>query len=347
MQEGKDKAGLCVRVRSLRERWRRFRKRMPLAGKVVIGGMFMFILSGGGLVAFRTYDFTRNNPSFCDSCHIMNKAYRSWQVSEHTGINCHECHKLAPSDLNRLLASAFISRIKEVPVRYDRVIVPWKTCIACHWETDEQYPEAVKINASRMHAQHYFIERIECSRCHGYRLHKFLPEERFCEGCHQMKDEHENTMSSLPCLNCHTDRTADLMPERGKCLLCHGNGHQDEALTAGSTLDVTHFSPSAETISKTVKIDVPEDAPMKFRCGSCHRPHDKIRPDYGTCMSCHPDQLQVGMHALHVNRSELECTYCHRPHSWKVSEKEAQRLCTDCHDYVPPKTFIGNCIEAG
>jgi Zn finger protein HypA/HybF involved in hydrogenase expression len=146
-------------------------------------------------------------------------------------------------------------------------------------------------------------------------------------------------MSHLPCLNCHTDRTEDLLPEREKCLFCHEKGHNKKLEKL--TIDVAYFRPSVETVSKSPKIEVPENAPMQFRCNKCHIPHDKVRPDYGTCMSCHPDQLRVGVHALHVSEAELECSYCHKPHFWKVGDKEAKELCSECHDYTSPSEFIG------
>jgi cytochrome c nitrite reductase small subunit len=326
------------------ERWRAAVKERPALRRLIKTVVFLAIIAGVGKFAFSTYDFTQNNPAFCNKCHIMNEAFTSWQKSVHRDINCHECHRLNPSDLNTLLVSAFINRIEKVPVHYDRILVPWKTCMGCHWQQSEEYPQATKINDSRLHAKHYFIEKIECAECHGYNLHEFLPEERFCTRCHERKDTHESMMSHLPCLNCHTDRTKDLFPERGKCLICHAK--DPEGLPPDiSTIDVAYFIPSEETINRAPKIEVPANAPMKFRCNKCHIPHDKIRPDYGTCMNCHPDQLRVGVHALHVSGAELECTYCHKPHSWIVGEKEAVELCSECHDYTSPHEFIGKKVR--
>ncbi len=317
------------------------RESLTLKGKIIIAVLLLVIIIGGGVVAFKFYDFTQNNPKFCVSCHLMKPAYDAWEKSEHAGINCHECHHLSIPEQNRLLVNFVLHRPKSVPPRHGKIIVPWKYCVKCHWEKDERYPNAPMINNSPGHAKHYFMERIECAKCHGYITHKFTAEPRFCLKCHKGKEVHGEGMEKLACLNCHTDRTVDTRPGRKKCLFCHGDESVRMELIADATLDVKHYQPSDEVIKKAIKIDVPKDAPMQFYCYKCHKPHDKVRPDYGTCMSCHPQLLKVGKHKLHVQTMGLECTTCHKPHSWRVTEKKAKQVCTQCHEYRDPLTFIG------
>jgi nitrate reductase cytochrome c-type subunit len=131
------------------------------------------------------------------------------------------------------------------------------------------------------------MEKIECTKCHGYRTHKFSLEERYCLTCHKGKEVHGTGMEKLACLNCHTDRTADLRPGPKKCLFCHGSEKYRKELLADATLDVTHFQPDERTIQRAIKIDRPENAPMQFNCYECHKPHKSARPDWGNCFSCH------------------------------------------------------------
>lgn len=328
-------------LRGLLDRWRLFAERVPVAAKGIIALLLLISVLGAGLTAYSTYNFTQNDPTFCNSCHIMNESFAAWENSEHAGINCHECHHLSPKELNQLLVSAFIRRTEEVPVRYGKIIVPWKYCVSCHWEENEKYPEVSKINDSQLHARHYFMEQIECAKCHGYRLHKFNLEERYCINCHKEKVVHGKGMGGLACLNCHTDRTPDLMPGPNKCLFCHGEDTVRERLILDDTIDVKYFQPSEEIINEATKIDRPKGAPMQFFCYQCHKPHDQVRPDYGTCLSCHPQIVNVGKHKLHIRTVGMECTECHKPHSWKVTMKQAKTLCSECHDYVDPSLFIG------
>jgi predicted CXXCH cytochrome family protein len=317
------------------------REGIPLRGKIIIAVLLLVILTGGGVVSFKFYDFTQNNPKFCISCHLMKPAYEAWEESEHLGINCHDCHHLSIPEQNRLLMNFVLRRPKSVPERHGKIIVPWKYCVSCHWEKDENYPDAVRINDSRIHAKHYFMEQIECSKCHGYLVHKFTPEERFCVRCHQDKEVHGEGMEGLACLNCHTDRTKDLKPGRKKCLFCHGEEVVRMELMADGTMDVTHFTPEEEVIERAIKIDVPEGAPMQMYCYECHKPHARVRPDFGTCQGCHPQIVNVGKHKTHVQLMGLECTVCHKPHSWRVTEERARTVCTQCHDYKEPLSFIG------
>jgi nitrate reductase cytochrome c-type subunit len=316
-------------------------KDMPLKGKIIIAALLLAIFGVVGYGSFRFYDFTQNNPNFCVSCHLMKEAFETWEASVHQEINCHECHHLAVEEMNQLLISFVFHRPEEVPDRHGKVIVPWKQCIKCHWETDEEYAEATHINQSRLHAKHYFMEQIECSKCHGYRTHKFVPEDRFCVRCHQGKLVHGMGMEELACLNCHTDRTPDLRPGRNKCLFCHDNESIRQALVEGGTLDVTHYQPPEETVKQAIKIKIPKDAPMQFQCYLCHKPHEAVRPDWGNCINCHRNVMDVGKHGLHVQMMGLQCNQCHKPHGWAVTEANAKQLCGECHPGgKSPKQFL-------
>jgi len=320
-------------------RW--LKKGMPLKGKIIIALLLLVIFIGGGVVAFKFYDFTQNNPKFCVSCHLMKPAFVAWEKSEHKGINCHDCHHLSIPEQNRLLINFVLYRPEKVPPRHGKVIVPWKFCITCHWEKNEKYPRAPLVNRSRFHAKHVFMEQVECSKCHGYRVHRFSLEERYCTECHKGRDVHGTGMEQLPCLNCHTDRMVDLKPGRKKCLYCHGSEDIRKELIEGGTIDVKHFQPTPEVIKKAIKINVPPDAPMQFHCYECHKPHEKVKPDYGDCMKvCHSDQPYVGKHGIHLQMN-MQCTNCHKPHQWKVTPAQAKKDCTKCHEYRDPQRFIG------
>ena len=268
--------------------------------------------------------------------------YFAWAKSRHNIVNCHECHLSSKKDQVAQLYKFAILGQSIVEPRHGKIIVPWELCINCHWETNPKYPGAQKVNRSRYHAKHMFTEQIECSKCHGYKIHQFLPEERFCSTCHKDKVVHGIGMEKLACLNCHTDRTNDLRPGRKKCLFCHGDESVRKELIADGTIDVKFFTPSPAIIKKAIKIKVPADAPMQINCYECHKPHEKIRPDWGDCLTkCHSDQIQVGRHELHVKTLSMKCTDCHKPHSWRVSEAQAKEECTKCHEYRSPAKFIG------
>jgi hypothetical protein len=332
----------------LKDRVARARERLKepisLRAKLVIVGLVLTIVFGGAVIAYKTYDFTQNNPKFCTGCHLMGPAYSTWAVSEHKTVNCHECHHLSVPELNRLLISFIFKRPTSVPERHkEQVIVNQKHCNQCHTEG-----KAERINKSRFHARHVFMEQIECTQCHGdikpdkSGLHKFLPTEKFCTKCHKDKQVHGVGMGGLACLNCHTDRTTDLKPGRFKCLYCHSADENiRKRLIAGNTMDVTHFRPAAAIVKKAIKINFNEKSPMQFYCYECHKPHlqGKVRPKSEDCIRCHDNIRSVGKHKIHLNM-EMKCKDCHKPHIWKVTEETAKKDCVTCHEFRSPKAFL-------
>jgi nitrate reductase cytochrome c-type subunit len=307
---------------------------------IIISVLFIFSL-GTLYAAYKVNDYFENNPNACSTCHVHDKANKAWVTSEHSGINCHECHHSTKIDQMRQLYQFVVLGHNKVSPRHGEVIVPWKLCFSCHWERNEKYPKAPDISRSRYHAKHVFIERIECTKCHGYRTHQFSLEERYCLTCHKGKEVHGTGMEKLACLNCHTDRTSDLRPGRKKCLFCHGDESVRKELLADATLDVTHYQPDQKTINKAIKIVVPEKAPMQFDCYQCHKPHKSSRPDWGNCLSCHENIINVGKHNTHVQVMGMKCKQCHKPHIWRVSAEQAKKDCVTCHEYREPKSFIG------
>lgn len=317
-------------------------KGVPLKAKIIIAVLLLMILIGAGYGSFRFYDFTQNNPKFCVSCHLMKPAFEVWGKSVHKDINCHECHHLSVPEMNNLLVSFVVKRPTVVPDRHGKIIVPWKFCMKCHWEKDARYPNAPGINKSNLHAKHVFIEQQECTKCHSYIAHEFVPEERFCVKCHQGKEVHGEGMGEIACLNCHTDRTKDLRPGRKKCLFCHGGEEIRKELIADGTLDVRRYQPGQAAIKKATKINVPSDAPMQFYCYECHKPHATVRPDWGHCLDCHKVITDVGKHDLHIKVVGMKCKDCHKPHVWRVTPESAKKDCVKCHEYKDPKKFISS-----
>ena len=310
--------------------------------KSIIMVVLLVVLVGGSMAAYKMWDYKENNPAFCKSCHLMDDAFNAWAVSEHKNINCHECHHLTLIEQNELMISLILHNPKEVPARHGKIIVPWKYCARCHWDGDEKYPNAPNISKSPGHAKHFFIEKVECSKCHGYKLHKFTVEPRFCVTCHP-KNEKVHGMEGMACLGCHTDKTANLRPDRDKCLACHGSKEQrDHIAKLPQTLDMKHFQPTADEIKKASKhTTFPADGAMQFECSKCHNPHGKLKLDAGTdCLPCHRNIKTIGKHPTHLDMG-LKCLDCHIPHIWKVSKEMGKsKKCTKCHGPVDPANFL-------
>ena len=319
--------------------------------RIIIISVLLIFSLGTLYTAYKINDYFENNPKACSVCHVHDQANKAWVTSVHNGINCHDCHHSTKIDQMRQLYNFVVLGHNKVSPRHGEVIVSWKTCFSCHWEKNEKYPNAPNISRSRYHAKHVFIEKIECTKCHGYRTHKFSLEERYCVVCHQDKEVREHgmgtkfaecgPMAALPCLNCHTDRTKDLLPGRKKCLFCHGGEEVRKELIAGATIDVKNYLPSQETIRKSIKINVPKDAPMQFLCYECHNPHKKLKLDSADCLTkCHSTVPRIGKHDLHINTMNMKCLDCHKAHIWRVTAEQAKKDCIKCHEYRDPKKFL-------
>jgi len=206
----------------LNKLFKKFSEGLSPKAKMIIAGLLMVVVVVGSVVAYKLWDYKENNAKFCVTCHLMNDAFDKWAASSHKDVNCHECHHLSLIEQNMLLVSLVLHNPQEVPERHGKVIVPAKFCTKCHVDTHEKFPDAVKVSNSPFHKKHFDAGKIECTKCHGYKLHVFLPEPKFCVGCHP-KNEEVHGMPALACLNCHNDKSENLIPGRDACLLCHGD----------------------------------------------------------------------------------------------------------------------------
>jgi hypothetical protein len=325
-------------------RFKKFRQEMPLLGKIIVAVIILTIiliaLVVSGFASLRLFDFTQKNPKFCASCHLMKDAFQVWEKSEHRNVNCHDCHHLSVIEANMLFIHVILHSPTSVTPRHGKVIVGWDFCMKCHWNRDERFPKAPNINASNLHARHVFVQQIQCSNCHGYVLHEFLPEERLCVKCHEDRTVHGAGMEKLACLNCHSDTTKGLEPERKKCLYCHGPEEVRRELIKQGSLDVRYTFISEDTINKSTKIDITKDAPMQFPCSDCHNPHGNVKPESGDCLKCHKEIPSSGRHQIHVQVSGMKCLECHKPHYWGLKPADAKAECSKCHQYRDPKGFV-------
>jgi len=322
----------------------RLKEPISRRAKATILIVVLVVIIGGSIIAYKVYDYTQNDPTFCVSCHIMDTSYSSWQASEHKSVNCHECHHLTVSEAIKLLYGATFTHPTSVPARHKgEFIVDQHYCLKCHTGG-----KAKRIDSSPFHMKHVSLEKKECTECHGEvkpdksGLHRFLPSEKFCTKCHEGKQVHGGMMGALACLNCHTEQSKDLRPTREKCLFCHSNDEntRKQVLTK-NTIDVHYFPPKAAIVKQASKIQISKQAPMQFSCYECHRPHTKgkVRPMQTDCLRCHGDIRNVGKHGMHLDMN-MNCKDCHQPHLWKVTDETAKTACVKCHELRGPKTFL-------
>ncbi len=309
-------------VRRIKRAHRRFRG-LPTAVKVPLWSFLTLFVLGGSYGSFRVYDYTQNDPNFCRRCHTMETAWDKWSTSEHSKVNCHSCHEVSPVTGAELV----VNYLLESPDRNtDHATVPDKACENCHYSGDPQWVQVANTAGHKVHAEN---NNIACQTCHGMRLHRFKPATEICAACHpdhvagEEKAIKIRQMAEMHCQECHQflRENSPLRPTRETCLGCH-----------------------QKLPNQTVTF--PENAPMKWDCRECHKPHQAEKPTVD-CSSCH-DVKANGLHAASTH-SRTACQVCHKPHEWKVTGRspcltchtdKAQhntgRPCSDCHGFMAP-----------
>ncbi|MEW5746989.1 MAG: hypothetical protein AB1805_16290 [Nitrospirota bacterium] len=274
-------------------------------GFILAALVTVFIL--GVTVGYRYYRYTQEDPQFCASCHLMDAAVREWQKGKHRDVVCQRCHQLTIFEKNQLLVAFVVAGNKPLEQTHGRE-KPWQACNRCH--TDSAAQGAVTMTKSYGHARHVFMQKIACKECHKGTVHDFHVNERSCQECHHDKGVHGIGMEAFSCLKCHSfsEKTPSMVP-KDRCIKCHAA--------------------------------IPRKGPMSgLLCHQCHRPHGKINPTPATCVSeCHRNETAVGQHGRHLSKG-LHCMYCHRPHTWTVGEERAKSLCSECHAFRKPESFI-------
>jgi cytochrome c nitrite reductase small subunit len=150
--------------RSFRERLRLGERLRSSRGKltlVAVGGVVAGVVLGG--VSMSLIEQT-DSPDFCNSCHIMDSAFGSFQESNHAHLQCNDCH--APTD-NLLVKLSFKARAGAGHMYYntigrgsipdvlhatsDSVDVVNDNCISCHEPSLQEVSHTSKETCSDCH----------------------------------------------------------------------------------------------------------------------------------------------------------------------------------------------------
>lgn len=271
----------------------KIRKIILIPSLVIIVGLLSW-----GIVEFvGFYHYVEHDPEFCDSCHIMQDSWDKWAVSEHNGIECHDCHK---QSLFASMGQLFNFVFRDVETIEKHAEVPDELCKNCHESGSEKWIQVANTQGHKLHSEE---KGFQCTECHSKSVHSFVPIADICTQCHTDQHIASDSMANMHCDTCHnylveSEGEEGFHPSRQSCLDCH------EAL-ADST------------------ISWPTDAPMQFDCGTCHHPHDEFN-QIVDCKSCH----EPGLLHLNVAHKATTCITCHQPHGWQQSSRD---VCLTCH----------------
>ena len=258
------------------------------------------------IAGYRGYRYIEHDPRFCTSCHTMNSAFALWEQSGHKNVECHTCHvPNVASNLHQLFIYA--TRKPDEVVKHAEV--DRSVCEKCHagGGGGSKWNRVVETPGHRVHVGK---QRVECVQCHGMSVHRFRPPKEVCATCHKKVTlAAAGSMAEMHCLQCHPFAAADakrpLKPDRAACLDCHENRQVNGEI-------------------------FPVKAPMKWDCGKCHKPHERLNIGNAECFKCH-ETMTEGVHAV---KGHAECLQCHKPHGWTTQVE----TCTTCHAAIVPAT---------
>lgn len=285
--------------------------RMRWRAKLLLVFFVGAVATGGAVVV-------TGQPGFCNSCHIMNTYYASWENSNHKEVNCLDCH-LQPGFTGYIrgkingLAQAVDCAVGRIGTKPNATVKD-ASCL----RSDCHNMEELKEDKLAYKGVHFAHEKhvgkvvdgihISCGMCHSH----FEGEEHF-------------SVNNDVCFTCHFLGGAggeDSLVET-KCLQCHEV--PDKTIERGF-----------------VKIDHSEFVSYQASCEeSCHG-REVTRPsevEDTVCLSCHPFRREAGMtsdelHESHTAHEKVECFACHGDvvHGQKqVTSVAAMMDCKSCH----------------
>jgi hypothetical protein len=312
---------LLWRYRRQAWRWLTTRPRIVYASAAGVG---VVLLLAGAWMGIAGWHYVQHDNGFCTGCHVMGPAFVRFTQSEHSELQCHDCHQQSVFASMRQLYLWVAERPEEIG---EHSPVPIGVCAACHVGDDPTSNETwERIASTQGHELHLRsddpdLADVQCVTCHAPEVHRFAPAEATCgqSGCHSPEETSVElgamaaVQTSLHCVGCHrfaapmAAETSALMPGLEEC----GGCHEMREL-------ITDFVPATD----------PHDAV----CGLCHNPHDQPDPEAAveTCTSagCHSDPESLTPFHRGLNHATVEgCTTCHEAHGFVVDGDD----CRGCH----------------
>jgi hypothetical protein len=175
----------------------------------------------------QSWDYMQHDNGFCTGCHVMEHPFGRFEIGagKHKDRKCHDCHQQSIFASTRQLVLWVANRPTEIG---KHAPVPNSRCESCHQlaavpasQGGPKQKPSEHIQYLAGHKVHFesdssALKGLQCVKCHGAEVHKFIPSARTCEqsGCHENQSVKLKSMSKLPEINCVTCHafTADLPP---------------------------------------------------------------------------------------------------------------------------------------
>jgi hypothetical protein len=197
--------------------------------KILILAVIVSFFAAGSIVV-------TSQSGFCNSCHIMNEFYASWENSEHSNVNCLDCH-LQPGFSGYIkgkingMAQAVDCMVGRVSTKPNATVTD-ASCLRseCHSTKQLVADEIDYVGTKFTHKNHIHKDirgiKISCGTCHSH----FEGDEHFsvnndaCFTCHFLKsDKADSGVVQSNCTDCH--EVPNKVINRGLVTINHSEFH--------------------------------------------------------------------------------------------------------------------------
>lgn len=267
-----------------------------------------------------------SRPQFCNSCHIMEPYYKSWQESSHHNVACVKCH--FPPGVGGEVRSKLLGLVQ---------VIKYFTETAGPRPTAE-IPDASCLR-SGCHETRLLAGQVDFHGLDSRGKPWHIPFD------HTPHLELERRGKKLQCTSCHSQivQGSHMVVTTTTCFLCH---FKDEPFNAGlSACTHCHAIPK-DVLNLGGGIKFSHDLVLKrgIACAACHR--DVIRGNGDVprerCLSCHSREGDLArindhvfMHQVHVTEHKVDCVQCHTPILHGLQNDKIEHAASECQSCHP------------
>jgi len=304
--------------------------------RIVYAAMAAAVVAGivaATAVGISGWNYVEHDNAFCTGCHVMRPAYVRFTESEHSELECHDCHQQPVTASMRQLYLWVAERPEEIG---PHAPVPNDVCVTCHVQADpdDTWEAIAEMQGHRLHldSDSAALADIQCVTCHGQALHEFVPSAETCgqSDCHSTGEteivlgEMAGAETSFHCVTCH-EFTAPLEEQE------RVGGPGGERVPMLPAMEDCRSCHQMEQVIADLELT---GDPHETSCGWCHNPHEQTEPEdtWQTCTGsgCHTDPASLTAFHRGTHGGEIlqDCQSCHMPHTWV----EQGDNCEGCHE---------------
>ncbi|MAT68325.1 MAG: hypothetical protein CMJ58_02260 [Planctomycetaceae bacterium] len=284
--------------------WRRA-KSVALA-VVAVGGVVLLTLTlvTGGAAVYTS------RSEFCDSCHIMEPYYKSWQESSHKDVACIKCH--FPPGAGEKVRGKMLGLVQ---------LIKYVTATA----------------STRLSAE---VSDASCLRCHDTRLLAGRVDFDGIPFDHRPHLTDSRRGKQLRCTSCHSQivQGTHMTVTKSTCFLCH---FKDQRFNEGlGTCTRCHQIPDKQfDLGGGVEFSHDLVYERGVDCQSCHGDLNRGNGEVPRerCIACHnreDDLKQIDdhefMHQMHVTDHKVDCLQCHLEIEHSLHQDRIEHAAGDC-----------------